>query len=120
MLTREFADEFAREWIAAWNAHDVDRVLAHYADDFVMASPKIAAIAGEPTGVLRGKAAIGAYWRKALTLLPNLHFDLIATLVGADSVALHYRGVSGPAIEVFFFGADGKVQRAAAHYEAKT
>lgn len=118
MITREFADEFAREWIEAWNAHDVDRVLEHYTDDFVMASPRIASIAGEPSGVLRGKAAIGAYWRKALGLQPNLRFEHIATLVGADSVALHYRSARGPAIEVFFFGAEGKVLRAAAHYEA--
>ena len=28
-ITREFAEGFAGEWIAAWNAHDLERILAH-------------------------------------------------------------------------------------------
>ena len=28
-------DAFAAEWIAAWNAHDLDRILAHYAEGIV-------------------------------------------------------------------------------------
>jgi ketosteroid isomerase-like protein len=32
-------DAFAEDWIAAWNAHDLDRVLSHYADDIVFLSP---------------------------------------------------------------------------------
>jgi hypothetical protein len=31
-------------------------------------------------------------------------------------VAIHYQGPRGPAIEVFFFDASGRVCRAAAHY----
>lgn len=33
VLTRAFADRFAAEWIAAWNAHDVERLLSHYRGD---------------------------------------------------------------------------------------
>ncbi len=32
-MTRGEARSFAEDWIAAWNAHDVGRVLAHYADE---------------------------------------------------------------------------------------
>lgn len=121
MLNREFADHFASEWIAAWNAHDVESVLAHYSDDFEMASPYIAAIAGEPSGVLHGKQAVGDYWRLALTLMPDLHFELVATLLGAHSLTLYYRRASdgearGMAAEVFFFAPDGRVEKACAHY----
>jgi ketosteroid isomerase-like protein len=116
MIDAAFARRFADEWIAAWNAHDLERVLAHYADDFEMASPVIAQVAGEPSGVLRGKAQVAAYWTKALALLPDLHFTLEHVLAGAESVALAYRGHRGPSVEVFWFGADGKVVRAAAHY----
>src|SRR5262249_44831701 len=66
MITKEFAQSFAHEWIEAWNSHDLDQILSHYADDFVMSSPRIATIAGEPSGVLRGKGPIGAYWKRAL------------------------------------------------------
>jgi hypothetical protein len=55
MVARDFAERFAEEWIVAWNAHDLSRVLSHYQDDFEMASPLIVEIAGEPTGVLHGK-----------------------------------------------------------------
>lgn len=116
MIDRDHARHFAEDWIASWNAHDLERILAHYTDDFVMSSPRIADIAGEPSGVLRGKAAVGDYWRTALQRMPDLHFELLDVFVGADSVALHYRGARGPAIEVFFFAADGRVTRAAAHY----
>ena len=39
LLTNEFANHFAEDWIAAWNADDLERVLAHYADDFEMSPP---------------------------------------------------------------------------------
>ena len=117
MIDAERARRFAAEWIDAWNAHDLERVLAHYADDFEMASPVIVQVAGEPSGVLRGKEHVAAYWRKALGLLPELHFTLERVLVGAESVAIAYRGHRGASVETFWFGADGLVTRAAAHYE---
>ena len=76
VITPEFAQRFADEWIAAWNAHDLERILAHYEDDFEMSSPVIVAIGGEPSGRLRGKAAVGAYWSAALKRMPDLHFEL--------------------------------------------
>ena len=66
MITQEFARRFASEWIDAWNAHDLERILSHYTDDFTMSSPRIAVVAGEPSGILRGKDAIRAYWKLSL------------------------------------------------------
>lgn len=117
MLTREFGEHFAHEWIEAWNSHDLERILSHYTDDFTMSSPYIAQIAGEPSGTLTGKPAVRAYWAAALERMPTLHFELVQTLVGADSVVIYYRGVRGLAAEVFFFGEGLLVMRAAAHYE---
>lgn len=116
MITREFADHFAKEWIGSWNSHNLERILSHYTDDFEMASPYIAQIAGEPSGVLKGKAAVAAYWAKALEHVPTLHFELHSTLVGAESLVIYYQGVRGMAAELFFFDAHGKVAKACAHY----
>ena len=33
--------EFAKEWIDAWNSHDLDRILAHYAEDIEISTPMI-------------------------------------------------------------------------------
>ena len=117
MVTREQAEALADEWIAAWNAHDLPRVLSHYAEDFEMQSPKIADIAGEPSGVLRGKPAVAAYWEKALAMHKDLEFTLLGVLVGAQSVAIHYRNHQGKlVVEVLELGSSARVVRAAAHY----
>ncbi|MGA7120624.1 MAG: nuclear transport factor 2 family protein [Polyangiaceae bacterium] len=117
MISREFAEHFAEEWISAWNAHDFVRILSHYEDDFEMASPRIADIAGEPSGVLRGKESVGAYWAKGLWLIPDLHFEQVGVFVGARSIAIHYRNQVGRlVVETFEIGASGLVARAAAHY----
>ena len=117
MIDKEFAAHFAADWVEAWNNHDRERVLAHYADDFEMSSPVIVQIAGEPSGTLKGKEAVGAYWAKALDLIPDLRFELLTTLVGVNSITLYYKGVQGRlAAEVFHFGPDGKVAKAFAHY----
>jgi hypothetical protein len=117
-MDSKFANHFAAEWIAAWNAHDLPRVLSHYTDDFEMSSPKIIQIAGEPSGRLVGKASVGAYWATALARFPDLHFELLAVLQGIDSVVLYYRRTGGQlAAEVFYFNSAGLVYRACANYE---
>jgi hypothetical protein len=116
MQSREFAERFSREWVAAWNAHDLPRILSHYTDDFEMSSPYIAQLMGEPSGTLKGKTAVGDYWRRALERTPTLRFELVSTLVGVDSIVLYYRGARGMAAEVFRFNEAGLVTRASAHY----
>ncbi len=117
MMEKTFAERFAADWIESWNAHDLDRVLAHYAEDFEMSSPIIVRIAGESSGTLRGKAAVGLYWKKALDLVPDLKFELLSVLAGVGSVALCYKGVGGRLVaEVLHFGSDRKIVRASAHY----
>jgi len=120
-MDNAFAERFANDWIDSWNSHDLQRILSHYADDFEMSSPKIIQLANEPTGTLRGKAAVGAYWAKALQLIPDLHFELITTLVGVNSITLYYQGAQGHlAAEVFHFSQDQKVIKAFAHYSPPT
>jgi ketosteroid isomerase-like protein len=119
MIDHEFAARFAADWIAAWNAHDLERILEHYAEDFEMASPVISQLMGEPSGTLKGKAAIRTYWAKALARHPELEFELLHVLAGAASITIVYRGHRGLSAEVFWFDVHGKVERAAAHYEAQ-
>lgn len=116
MLSKDFADHFANDWIDSWNSHDLERILAHYTDDFVMSSPRIADIANEPSGILQGKVLVAAYWKRALELSPTLRFELIRVYVGSDSLIIHYNGTRGAAAEAFFFDQSGLVKRAAANY----
>ena len=57
MIDKNFAERFAAEWIASWNAHDLDEILSHYDEDFEMSSPVIVQLQADPTGILRGKSA---------------------------------------------------------------
>jgi ketosteroid isomerase-like protein len=117
MIDASFARGFAAEWIEAWNAHDLDRILAHYADDFEMISRLIVERGHDPSGRLKGKAAVRLYWAEGLAAKPPLRFTLEQVLLGVDSVVVIYRRASGhQAAETFFFDAEGKVVRAAAHY----
>lgn len=117
MITQEQATVLAAEWIAAWNSHDLDRVLDHYTDDFEMTSPFIAGVMDESSGMLKGKTNVGAYWQKALERYPDLHFKLEDVLWGVSSVTIVYRSVDGrSAAEWLQLDAGGKVCRAMAHY----
>ena len=117
MIGKDFAEKFARDWIDDWNSHDLERILSHYSDQFEMFSPKIIQIAGEPSGTLKGKDAVGKYWAMALEIIPDLRFELVTLLVGVNSLTLTYKGSRGRlAAEVFHFGPDLKVSRAYAHY----
>ena len=116
MISNAFALHFANEWIDAWNAHDLDRILAHYTDGFEMSSPVIVTLMNEASGTLRGKAAIREYWARALAQRPDLRFELVNVFAGAGSVTVTYRGHRGLSAEVFWFDAALKVVRAAAHY----
>lgn len=116
-MDKAFAEHFAEDWISSWNAHDLERILSHYAEDFEMSSSVIVQVVGEPSGTLRGKAAVAAYWKKALGLIPDLQFELLSVLAGVNSITLYYKGARDRlAAEVFHFGPDNKVVRVFAHY----
>jgi ketosteroid isomerase-like protein len=108
-----------REWIAAWNARDLERVFALYAEDSEMTSDKIPALGFDPSGTLRGKDRIRTYWAKALTLIPDLHFELIDTYVSPDSIVVFYQNQRGAKIcEYLRLNAAGKIVQGSANHLA--
>ena len=56
-MDRHFAEQLAAVWIDSWNAHDLERILLHYAEDFEMSSPMVVQLVDEPSGTLKGKVA---------------------------------------------------------------
>jgi len=112
-MNAEQANELARSCIDAWNNHDMDAILAHYTDDFEMTTPYIVSIMNDPTGTLKGKQAVGDYWRKALTVYPDLHFKLENVYATLHAVGITYRSVNDrQVLEVLLFNAEGKVHKA--------
>ena len=117
MISHEQADRFATEWVDAWNAHDLDAIVAHYSEHVSFVSPFVAALTGEETARIEGRDALREYFGRGLEAFPDLHFELYTALPGVSSVALHYRSVGGRlAIETMELDEDGLVVRACAHY----
>jgi len=118
VLTQTEAREFADHWIEGWNDHDLERILAHYADDVVFSSPFIQKIGTSASGAVSGTAALLAYFRAALAKYPTLTFHLHAVFRGVDSVTLLYESVNGLlAAETMILNERHQVNRVLAHYD---
>ena len=114
-----FCAALGKQWIDAWNSHDLERVLALYSDDSEMTSDKIPLLGFDPTGTLRGKDRLRTYWRKGLDLLPNLHFTLIDVYVSPDSLVVFYENERGAKIcEYLRLNGDGKIRQGSANHLA--
>ncbi len=120
MIDRNWAEAFAREWVDAWNAHDLERIFSHYTDDFEMTSPLIVERMGVASGRLKGKDAIRRYWGQGLAGMPNIRFELLAVMVAVNSLAILYRSVTArrTVIERIEFDDHGKAVRGEALYGA--
>lgn len=106
-------DAFAVEWEAAWNAHDLDRILAHYSEDVVFRSQKAMRQVGH--GEIRGKDALRSYWTRALDAQPDLSFIVIDVFRGHAMMVITYRNQRDVlAAETLRFGAGGLVVDASA------
>jgi ketosteroid isomerase-like protein len=115
------AQRLADEWYAAWNAHDLERILSHYSEEIVFTSPFAVEIAGRADGRLEGKEALRDYFAAALERFPDLKFEPIALMVGTNSLVLHYRSVKGLlAAELMRIDESGLVTDASAHYGQAT
>lgn len=110
-------EQFATDWIAAWNAHDLEKIMAHYADDILFTSPFINRLTGRNDGTITDRDTLQQYFELALDKYPNLNFELISVLTGLNSVVLYYQSVEGlGSAEYMEFNKAGKVSRVVAHY----
>jgi heme-degrading monooxygenase HmoA/ketosteroid isomerase-like protein len=96
----------AETWLAAFEARDLDALLALYADDATHQSPKIRALHPDTGGKLVGRAAMRAWWADSFARLPSLRYIQTSITADPDSVLLEYlRRVDGepdmPIAEVF-------------------
>lgn len=110
-------NEFAKEWIASWNSHDLSRILSHYAEDIEITTPMIKLATGGSEDSLKRKEKVREYWQSALNKVTDLHFEYIDAAVGINSVVIYYKSIMNKkAMEVMFFNEAGKVDRMFAHY----
>jgi predicted ester cyclase len=118
-MTRDEAWNLANDWVAAWNAHDLDSIMTHYEDSIELTSPVAAQLLGMPSGKVAGKANLRAYFQQGLEAYPDLRFQLEDVLWGVNSVVLYYSNQKGTRTGEFMeLSPIGKVARVVAHYNA--
>lgn len=117
MINPDDAQSFAREWVKAWNDHDLQAILSHYAEDIVFHSPRIRTVTGQDIDALTGKAALGDYWSKALSMARDLFFEIDQVLTGSNALTIFYTNHRQQQVaETFVFGTGGKVVTSIAAY----
>jgi ketosteroid isomerase-like protein len=117
MLSKTEALQFAHGWVRAWNSHDLDAVMSHYAPEVVLTSPTAAKLLRDPSGTVAGKEAVRSYFARGLEAFPNLTFELLDVMWGVSSVVLYYVNQKGTKTGEFMeFDANQRVVRVVANY----
>jgi len=118
-VNKEEAWKLAKDWVAAWNAHDLDAIMTHYDDAVELTSPVAARLLGIADGKVVGKTNLRAYFQRGLEAFPELHFRLEEVLWGLNSVVLYYTNHKGTRTAEFTeVSSAGKVVRVVANYNA--
>jgi hypothetical protein len=94
-MDRADAAAFVDDWLTGWNAHDLERLLAHFADDVTFTSPVASQLLADSDGIIKGKPALREYWREGLRRIPDLHFEVVGTYIGVDTLVINYRNQRG-------------------------
>ena len=111
-MKASFANEFAKDWVHAWNSHDLERILNHYDDEALLSSP-VALQLLNGDGTVRGKGALREYFLRGLKAYPDLKFDLIDALWGTETIVIYFfNNVRGSkTAEVMLLNPAGKIRR---------
>ena len=118
MITQAQAEQLARGWIDAFNRHDLEAVLAHYADDVEFRSPIAIELLDDPSRTIRGKDALRSYFERGLARFPDLAFELVHVLAGVDGLTIVHRGIHRNTLgaEIMCLNRQGQIDRVTVHY----
>ncbi len=86
----------ALDWFEAFNAHDLEKLLALYHDDAEHYSPKLKLREPPTKGLIKGKQALRSWWRDSFDRLPTLNYEVISLTANEQRVFMEYiRHVDG-------------------------
>jgi ketosteroid isomerase-like protein len=116
--TPEDAIAYVDHHVEVWNRHDLDEILALYAEDVELTSPLARDVVGSAT--VRGHEALRDYFGTALKANPDLRFEVHDILRGEDTITFYMRSVGGRMVaEVLFINPDGRIGKVFAHYSCE-
>ncbi len=85
-----FNKQIALSWINAFNEHDLEKLLALYAEDAVHFSPKLKIREPETNGQITGKPALRSWWTGAFERIPSLHYKLENLVINDEQILMEY------------------------------
>jgi ketosteroid isomerase-like protein len=94
-MTYEEAEAHAKDWIEAWNAHDLERIMSHYSPDVEFEAETVRTRWEQPGGKLLGIAELRKHFALGLKLAPQLKFQLEQVLLAPSGYAILYRRENG-------------------------
>ena len=117
-ITPGFAESFAEEWISSWNSHDINKILSHYSEDFIIESRIAFKLVPGSNGKVVGKKAVKEYWIAGLNQNKNFEFKMLEVLIGINGLSIYYLNTATGlrAVEMMLFNQEGKVQKAFVHH----
>lgn len=82
--------QISRQWLAAFNEHNLEKLLALYANDAVHFSPKLKVRHPETKGLIKGKENLRAWWKDAFDRLPTLQYEATSLTANQERVFMEY------------------------------
>lgn len=113
--TSEDAIAYVAHHVEVWNRHNVEEIVALYAEDVELTSPLAVDVVG--TALVRGRDGLREYFGTALKANPDLQFVVHDVLRGEDSITFYMSSLGGRKVaEVLFINPDGLIGKVFAHY----
>jgi len=95
-MKAKHAEQIAMRWFEAFNAKELEKLLALYDDEAEHFSPKLKIRRPETNGLVKGKDALRAWWQDAFDRLPTLNYNVKTLTANEDRVFMEYvRTVQG-------------------------
>ena len=82
--------KIATKWFDAFNAHDIEMLLALYDDQAEHYSPKLKVHQPETNGLIKGKHALRDWWTDAFKRLPQLSYELLQLTADGEQIFMEY------------------------------
>ncbi len=82
--------QIAKQWLSAFNEHNLEKLLALYDDNAVHFSPKLKIRKPETKGLIKGKAAMRDWWKDAFERLPQLNYQEQTITANKERVFMEY------------------------------
>ncbi len=80
----------AKNWLAAFNEHNLEKLLSLYADDAVHYSPKLKVRHPETKGLIKGKENLRSWWKDAFDRLITLQYEATSFTANRERVFMEY------------------------------